>query len=136
MSLLRTGFVISCGVALLPADKAQQEQVFAQASQAASFVATYCVREPAKCEQAARLWDQFKDKAAFAGQLALEASQKYAAGPALEAASGAAPGTINDNGMRVAQADPMPASFRPQVVTRDTLTREDMRPAWRAPKAR
>lgn len=136
MSLLRTGIVVACGVALLPADKDQQQQVFTQASQAAGWLATYCSREPEKCEQAAVLWDGFKEKAMFAGQLALEASQTYAAGPALEAKPGLVPGTHTDAAMRVARADIEPAAAMRAAVTRDTLTREDVRTAWRGSKAR
>jgi hypothetical protein len=136
MSLMRTGFVVACGVALLPADKDQQQQVFYQASQAAGWLATYCSREPEKCEQAAGLWDGFKEKAVFAGQLALEASQTYAAGPALEAKSGSAPATRLDAAMRVARADIEPVAVTRPAVTRDTLTREDVRIAWRGSKAR
>ena len=124
MSLIRTGFILACGVALLPADKVQQEHVINQATQAAGWAATYCTREPVKCEQAAVLWGALKDKAIIAGRLALEASQKYAAGPALEGA----PQTfiVADAGLPLKA---MPA-------TRDTLTRQDKVPAWRAAKTK
>lgn len=125
MSLIRTGIVVACGVALLPADKASQEHVFAQAAEAAGWAATYCTREPAKCEQAAVLWENFKDKAAFAGKLALDASQKYAAG--------AAPQTEADTLVRVAVYDPGPAPVEVPVRVRDTLLASDLRPAWRGP---
>ncbi len=124
MSLIRTGFILACGVALLPADKAQQELVIKQATEAAGWAATYCTREPVKCEQAAVLWGNLKDKAIIAGRLALEASQKYAAGPALERA----PQTFI-----IAAADLPPKAV---AATRDTLTRHDKVPAWRGPKAK
>jgi hypothetical protein len=124
MSLIRTGFILACGVALLPADKAQQEHVINQAAQAAGWAATYCAREPVKCEQAAALWDSFKDKAIIAGRLALEASQKYAASPALQGAP---------QNIVTAAAD---LSLKPMTVSRDTLTRQDKTPAWRGTKTK
>ena len=126
MSLIRTGFILACGVALLPADKAQQERVISQATEAAGWAATYCAREPVKCEQAAVLWDSFKDKAIIAGRLALEASEKYAAGPALQRASQPALVTVEAVATPPARA----------LVNRDTLTRQDKAPAWRASKTK
>lgn len=140
MSLLRTGVLLACGIALMPADKAQQDKVFNQAAEAAGWASTYCAREPVKCEQAAGLWEAFKGKAAFAGRLALEASQTYAADAAV-----ATPGDHN------APAQPEPAVWERKpaqgfklassaaLVTgasRGTLSRDDLRPAWRAPAAR
>lgn len=124
MSLIRTGIILACGVALLPADKAQQEHVISQAAEAAGWAATYCTREPVKCDQASALWDSFKDKAVIAGRLALEASQKYAAGPALDST----PQTFV-TAAAVVSREPLP-------VYRDTLVRQDKVPTWRGPKTK
>ena len=128
MSLIRSGIVVACGIALLPADKAQQEHILNQAVEATNWAVTYCDREPAKCDQAANLWDGVKEKALIAGRLALEATQTYAAGPALEARPQSA--------ALVAVADRNRAAAPVLVNSRDTLKREDLTPAWRGPKAR
>lgn len=128
MSLIRTGLFIACGVALLPSDRVQQQQIFNQAAQAAGWAAKYCTREPVKCEQAADLWSGFKEKALFAGQLALEASQKYAAGPALrESGNSSILASLSDHDLRTAVA---------ALPSRDNLTSEDLRPAWRGPNTK
>ena len=131
MSLIRSGFVLACGVALMPADKASQEHVFTQAAQAAGWAASYCEREQAKCEQAATLWEGFKDKAVFAGRLALEATQKYAAGPALTTAA-QSPAVEDDQAVAVSNTRDI-AGTR-VASSRNTLTSEDLRPAWRGPQ--
>ncbi len=132
MSIFRTGIALACAVALLPADKAQQERVFIQATEATEWVRSYCEREPDKCNQAADLWNGFKEKAAFAGRLSLEAYQKYAATGTLDGLSKSA--YTASGAMAASQvAYNEPAPVRPLV---DTLMREDMQPAWRGPKAR
>ena len=131
MSLIRTGFVLACGVALMPADKAGQKQVFTQAAQAAGWATSYCEREQAKCEQAAALWEGFKEKAVFAGRLALEATQKYAAGPALAS---------SEETPAVAEYQTIVATNAHYITgnriawSRNTLTSDDLLPAWRGPQ--
>ena len=126
MSLIRSGFVLACGVALMPADKASQEHVFTQAAQAAGWAASYCEREQAKCEQAAALFEGFKEKAVSAGRLALEATQKYAAGPALASATQS---PVMTDGHPIAVSTRVELSY-------STLTSDDLRPAWRGPQKR
>ena len=131
--------MLGCGVALLPSDRAQQTQLLAQAAQVASFVHSYCEREQAKCDQAAKLWDGAKDKAAVAGRLALDVSKKYAPGSALAAAP--EPLTLDDLAQGVVSvATHASAIAVPPVAARqlanDTLSRADLIPAWRGPAPR
>ncbi len=128
MSIIRTGVVLACGVALLPADPAQREQMMAQAGETVAWARTYCEREPERCEQAAGIWDGVKDKAIVAARLSLDAYQQYAT-----------PGTL-DGLQQIAAADATTtvASLEPEVKGPliDTLSREDLAPGWRGPKAR
>jgi hypothetical protein len=131
MALIRTGLVIACGVALLPADKAEQERLFKTATETATWAATYCTREPQKCEQAGQLWEGLKEKAAFAAKLAVETSQTYAANAPQQASQGDGAQVLSKL-TTLAKATTVAAL----PVSRDTLTRDDLGPTWRGPRAR
>jgi hypothetical protein len=66
MFLIRWGFWIAVVVMLLPTDKAQQERLMQQASNAAHWTLTYCDRNPQTCTRAGELWGVFQAKAQFA----------------------------------------------------------------------
>jgi hypothetical protein len=108
MSLFRIAIVLSLGVALMPSDREQQEQLYERAAAAAHWTATFCDRNEQTCENAGRAWDVFVAKAQFAGQLAYDVAHRYMA----EEAAGVAP-----------------ASYAPKA--RGTLKPEDLRPDWR-----
>ena len=112
MSFVRTAFVLSAVIALLPSDKGKQQQLYAQAMAAAHDAATYCDRNTETCVKAAEYWEQFKGKAAFAGELALEALQRYQVHT--ETATAEAP------------VKAAPASSR-----HGTLIEKDFAPSWR-----
>lgn len=132
MSLVRSGLVIALGVALLPADRATQQQMINQATEAANWAMTFCEREPGKCEQAARLLDVAREKALVAGSMALEATQKYAAGSTFAAAGAGAdsPFVAALPLVNLATATPV------QMPSRGTLRPDDLLPAWRGGKTR
>jgi hypothetical protein len=109
MSLFRIAMVLSLGVAVMPSDKAQQEQLYERAAAAAHWTATYCDRNGATCDTAAKVWDVFLAKAEFAGKLAYDVAMRYTAD---EAANGPV----------------QPVADR----TRGTLRPDDLRPNWRA----
>jgi hypothetical protein len=113
MSLLRTAVVLSLGVALMPSDKAQQELLYQRAADAAYWTATFCDRNGATCETAARTWDVFLAKAQFAGQLAYDVAHRYMA----EEHGGVAP-----------------ASYAPR--SSGTLRPDDLGPGWRGDGSR
>lgn len=117
MSLFKTAIVVSAVIALLPSDKGRQQQLYAQAVAAVEHGAGYCERNPETCARASGMWQQFKDKAAFAGELAAEAVQRYAAG------------TPSDE----TEASLQPASAVPR---RSTLTAQDRETEWRGSKRR
>jgi hypothetical protein len=128
MSMIRTGVFISCCLFMLPADPAQREQVIAQASQTVAWARTYCEREPVKCEQAAGVLHSVKDKAFAAARISLDAYQQYATPGTLDGLPQTAPA---DATTTLAALEP--ATQRPLI---DTLSREDLAPGWRGPKAR
>jgi hypothetical protein len=109
MSLFRTAIVLSLGVALMPSDRAQQEQLYERAAAAAHWTATFCDRNGQTCENAALAWDVFVAKAQFAGQLAYDVAHRYMA----EEAGGIV----------------APASYSPKA--HGTLKPDDLRPDWR-----
>jgi hypothetical protein len=119
MSLFRTAIILSLGIAVLPSDKAQQERLYQQAAGAAHWTVTFCDRNGQTCDNATALWAVFVRKAEFAGKLAYDMAQRYAAGETTAAA---------------------PASFERDAATvqpmRGTLTPDDLRPAWRGSATR
>jgi hypothetical protein len=72
MGLFRLAAVVGIGVALLPSDRAQQDQLIDRASSAAKWTFTFCMRNETTCTQAAGFWDGFKKKAEFGAKLAYD----------------------------------------------------------------
>ena len=72
MGILRIAIVVAAGVALLPSDREQQQRLMQRASDATTWVVTYCDRNAAHCTQAAGLWTQFVAKAEFGAKLAYD----------------------------------------------------------------
>jgi hypothetical protein len=132
MAIFRTGIALACAVALLPADKAQQERLFLQAIEVSEWVRGYCEREADKCQQASDLWDGFREKAVFAGRLSLDAYQKYAASSTFDGL----PKSTTATSEMVTASQVAYMAREPSRPLVDTLLREDMLPAWRGPKAR
>ena len=79
MSLFRTAIILSAGIALMPSDEAQQEQLYSKVAHAAYWTATFCDRNLATCENASQAWDVFVKKAEFAGKVAYDLAQQYSA---------------------------------------------------------
>ncbi len=113
MSLIRTAVVLSAAIMLLPSDKGRQQQLFAQAASTVQDAATYCDRNAETCAKAAEYFELFKEKAAFAGELAFEALQRY---------------QVNSQSAAIAE----PTTSLPAVSKRGTLTDKDLEPSWRA----
>jgi len=107
MSLFRIAVVLSLGVAVMPSDKAQQEELYTRAAAAAYWTATYCDRNASTCETAAQVWDVFLRKAEFAGKLAYDVALRYT-------------------------SDGTAGSAVQQASDRGTLKPDDLTPLWRA----
>jgi hypothetical protein len=95
MSLFRIAIVLSLGVALMPSDREQQEQLYTKAANAAYWTLTFCDRNGATCETAGVMWATFLKKAEFAGKMAYDIAQRAsvegpadAGAPAVSKASG------------------------------------------------
>jgi hypothetical protein len=110
MSLFRVAIVVALGIAMMPADKEQQERLYSTASSAAHWAYTFCDRNGTTCENASMMWATFVKKAEFAGQLAYDVAQRYA---------------FEEPGAYA------PAAYRPGAASQGTLRNEDLRPHWR-----
>ncbi len=113
MGLFRLGAVLAVGVALLPAEREKQDQLYARAGAAAKWTVTFCDRNSETCAQASKAWDQFTAKAEFGAKLAYDVIREQT--PAADGETGAA----------------APAAFAPN----GTLNPHDLRPAWRGKSA-
>jgi hypothetical protein len=115
MGLMRAAIVVGAVVALLPSDREQQQKLIARASDAATWVTTYCDRNAATCAQANEHWKTFVAKAEFGAKLVYEAMQ-------------------NDGKSNLAErADRGAPKSAPAVLKHGagTLTPNDLEPAWR-----
>ncbi|AHB49056.1 hypothetical protein W911_12595 [Hyphomicrobium nitrativorans NL23] len=108
MSLFRIAIVLSLGVAVMPSDRAQQEELYTRAASAAHWTMTFCDRNGRTCEVSAGLWDAFLKKAEFAGKLVYDVAL-HTAGP-------------EDTSLKA-----IPASSE----GRGTLSPRDLEPDWR-----
>jgi len=107
MFLFRIVFWLGLAVLLLPTEENQQAKLYDTASATVERIATFCDRNPKTCAAGAEFWSTFLKKAEFGAR-----------GPAQTAAprpSGAA------------TVEPRPAS-----APRNTPSRDDLGPAWRA----
>ncbi len=141
MSLFRLAIVLSCGVALMPSDQEQQQQLYQKAASAAYWTATFCDRNEKTCDTAGMLWDTFLSKAQFAGRLGYDLAQHYYLNPSTQPASLATPpptaGAAKIEKISAAEpvvaetAKPAPAAADAPVVSQGTLQPQDLAPAWR-----
>lgn len=106
MGLFRLAVVVGLGVALLPSDRAQQEQLIDRASAAAKWTFTFCSRNETTCVQAGEFWDGFKKKAEFGAKLAYDMMTEK-----------------NANKLETGSIEPPSAG--------GTLTQADLKPGWR-----
>lgn len=126
MSLFRIAIVLSCGVALMPSDKEQQQQLYERAASAAYWTATFCDRNEKTCDTADMLWTSFVAKAQFAGRLGYDIAQRYAAGAEPQKVSLEAP----QSAPKAADKAPV-QNISVEVPAAGTLKPEDLAPAWR-----
>lgn len=119
MGLLRIAAVVAVGVALLPADRDQQQRLYDRAGASAQWVFTFCERNAETCTKGSELWSQFVTKAQFGAKLAYDMmSERQGAGN------------------KTAAADHDDRPYKPAVLEREmgTLTPFDKEPQWRGKK--
>jgi hypothetical protein len=125
MFLFRIVFWLGLAVLLLPTEETQQARLYDTASATVERIATFCDRNPKTCAAGAEFWSTFLKKAEFGARVAADlitSRGQRSEAPAQTAAprpSGAA------------TVEPRPAS-----APRNTLSRDDLGPAWRAPAPR
>ena len=107
MTLLRTAFLLSLVVLLLPTDAHQQEKLYKTASDAATHAATFCDRNQSVCVTGSQFWGAFKQKLEFGSRLAVDLVSERVFGSQRTAAT--------------------PAAVAP---AKHTLTPTDIAPAW------
>ena len=124
MGLFRIAIVAAVGVALLPSDREHQQQLYQRASSATSWAVTFCDRNAATCEQAAGLWGEFKKKAEFGIELALDMVRDGNA--------------VNNDAAKSKDAIVSPAEGRlaTSSIVKTTLTSADLKPEWRGKVAK
>jgi Family of unknown function (DUF5330) len=123
MFLFRIVFWLGLAVLLMPTEEHQQARLYATATASAERIATFCDRNPKACAAGAEFWSTFIKKAEFASRVAIDLISQRG-----QRADGAA-GSVRPTGAVAAEP-------RPPSAPRNTLTREELGPAWRAPPAR
>ena len=118
MGLFRLAVVGAVGVALLPSDREQQRELYGRAATATNWAVTFCDRNAQTCEQVNAFWGQFKKKAEFGTELALD--------------------MIRDGNKQQGQfttasipAAPQSGALGRPVHVKTTLTGDDLKPVWR-----
>jgi hypothetical protein len=151
MFLIRTAFWLIILILLLPTNEQQQSEVYGTAQAAVKDVSGFCDRNPKVCDMGKDAFDVFVQKAQFGGEI-LMAFIKEQTGIAADGAA-TAPGT--DDSVAPADAPPQPSSLdqssaadigswkvAPVTVepvstddsfSQDTLSNDDLRPAWNGP---
>ena len=162
MTIIRTAFWLSVVVFLLPSgedgksDQAKQVSLNAAvhaASEAAGDVAGFCNRNPNVCETGKAALHTFGEKAKYGAQKVMEwaaspskddlapENSSLPATPETTAAIGKqadASSAISSKGDRYMKSDRLPSRIkgqkRNQNPSQNTLTRDDLAPAWKGPK--
>lgn len=123
MFLFRIVFWLGLAVVLMPTEEHQQARLYETATASVERIATFCDRNPKACAAGAEFWSTFLKKAEFATRVAVDLISQRA-----QRADGAA---ANVRPTGALAPEPRPAS-----APRNSLPREDLGPAWRAPPAR
>ena len=113
MFLIRTAFWLGIVVMLLPSDRQQQARFYSAAADVAHQMATFCDRNKTACEQGAVYWAGFQKKLEFGAKVAFDLASERLLGAKGEVAS-------------ASSTDRLPVE-----PARNTLTPDDLAPAWR-----
>lgn len=126
MFLLRTAFWLILIILLLPTDETKQRQVFGTAEAAINDISGFCDRNPNACEMGMNAFQSFSEKAQFGAKMLIAFVKDIGA---------------DNNTTASVEREPL-ASGSDQTTGRDvahqimdgTLTADDLKPAWSAPK--
>jgi hypothetical protein len=117
MGLFRLAVIGAVGIALLPSDRDQQQRLYQRAATAANWAVTFCDRNAQTCQQASGFLAEFKKKAEFGAELAVDMIRTGDANAELTTAS---------------IPESAPAGARTvKAPLRNTLTVSDLKPEWR-----
>ena len=121
MFLFRIVFWLAVVVMLLPTEERQQAKLYETAAATVERLVTFCDRNPTACAAGAEAWSAFVKKAEFGARVTVDliTSQGQRADGTVAASSTRATG-------------PAAAEPRSTPAARNTLTRDDLGPAWRA----
>ena len=125
MFLFRIVFWLGLAVVLLPTEENQQARLYATASATVERIATFCDRNPKTCAAGAEFWSTFVKKAEFGARIAADL---------ITSRGQRSEGTAQTSAPRPNGA--VAAEPRPTPAPRNTLTRDDQGPTWRAPPPR
>ena len=123
MFLFRIVFWLGLAVLLLPTEENQQARLYETASATVERIATFCDRNPKTCAAGAEFWSTFVKKAEFGARVAADL---------ITSRGQRSEGTAQTSTPRPSGA----AEPRPTSVPRNSLNRDDLGPAWRAPPPR
>src|SRR4029453_7421481 len=125
MFLFRIVFWVGLAVVLLPTEEKQQARLYETASATVERIATFCDRNPKTCAAGAEFWSTFVKKAEFGARVAADLITSR--------------GQRSDGTAQASAPRPRGAGAgepRPTPAPRNTLTRDDLGPTWRAPPPR
>lgn len=117
MSFVRKVILVGAAIALLPKEPEGRQQFTEKVAGAITWTSTYCERNAAHCDLAARLYVDMKDKAQFGFALIYAAATDRIRNEATNASS-----------------KPHEAALG-KDAGRGTLTAEDVAPLWRGAAA-
>jgi Family of unknown function (DUF5330) len=120
MFLFRIVFWLAVVVLLLPTEERQQAKLYETATATVERLATFCDRNPTACAAGAEAWSAFVKKAEFGARVAVD----LIASRGQRADGTVATSSVRANGSAAAEPRATPAA-------RNTLTRDDLEPAWR-----
>ena len=126
MGLFRLAAVVAVGVALLPAERAQQEHLYDRAAAATKWAITFCDRNGPTCTQATQMWAQFTSKAEFGAKLAYDMMRDN------DTIQTASTGKLDgERGFEFAPATFGRTPVRAFGPNGGTLSPNDLKPDWR-----
>jgi Family of unknown function (DUF5330) len=117
MFIIRTAFWLSLLILILPTDEQKQQLVYGNTEAAVKDLRNFCTRNPGVCEASKNAAYTFSQKAKFGAKMLMDFVQEKASDTNYQPSY--------ESGNR-----------RPSFLRREsqnTLTAEDMRPAWSIP---
>lgn len=121
MFVIRTAFWIVLIILLLPSNETQQQRIYGTAEAAVHDIKTFCVRNPGVCETGRLAFDSFSEKAQFGAKMLINVVRDLGEDTAATATIDAMP--RGESTIATVRAD-----------AHGTLTEEDLKPAWSAPR--